>query len=181
MDGAQRGEVDIVYLLGADEFDTARLGNAFVIYQGHHGDRGAHRADVILPGAAYTEKNGTYVNLEGRAQTARMAHFPPGEAREDWKILRALSEVLGRRLPYDNLAQIRQRLAGLHPSFAKPDQIVPAEWGPFGTPGPMSGAAFVYPIDNYYMTDPISRASLTMAQCTEEFIRAPHRATGTHG
>jgi NADH-quinone oxidoreductase subunit G len=181
LEGTERGEIEAVYLLGADEIDTARLGKAFVIYQGHHGDRGAHRADVILPGAAYTEKNGTYVNLEGRVQTARMAHFPPGEAREDWRILRALSEVLGRRLPYDSLAQIRRRLAEAHPSFGKPDQVLPAEWGEFGRAGPMSPAPFAYPIENYYMTDPISRASVTMAQCTEEFVRAPQRATGTHG
>ena len=102
LDGAAKGEIDVVYLLGADEIDMARLGKpgegAFVIYQGHHGDAGAHRADVILPGAAYTEKNGLYVNTEGRPQRGFRAVFPPGEAREDWKILRALSEALGRKL-----------------------------------------------------------------------------------
>ncbi|HEX9446545.1 MAG TPA: NADH-quinone oxidoreductase subunit NuoG, partial [Dongiaceae bacterium] len=94
MDGAQRGEIEIVYLLGADEIDMNRLGQAFVIYQGHHGDAGAHRADVVLPGAAYTEKDGTYMNTEGRTQLGQRAAFPPGEAKEDWAILRALSAVL---------------------------------------------------------------------------------------
>ncbi len=103
--GAEKGEIEIVYLLGADEIDTAKLGKAFVIYQGHHGDAGAHRADVILPGAAYTEKNATYVNTEGRVQQTRLAVFPPGEAREDWKIMRALSEAVGHKLKVDTLAQ----------------------------------------------------------------------------
>ena len=111
LDAAEAGELDLVYLLGADEIDTSRLGKAFVIYQGHHGDQGAHRADLILPGSAYTEKNGTYVNTEGRAQVSRQAVFAPGEAREDWKILRALSGVLDAPLPYDTLAQLRRRMA----------------------------------------------------------------------
>ena len=96
LDGAEKDEIDVVYLLGADEIDTERLGNAFVIYQGSHGDRGAHRADVILPGAAYTEKDAIYVNTEGRPQMTARAVFPPGDAREDWKIIRALSGVLGQ-------------------------------------------------------------------------------------
>ena len=107
--GADAGEIEVVYLLGADEIDTAKLGKAFVVYQGHHGDAGAQRADVILPGAAYTEKNATYVNTEGRVQRGALAVFPPGEAREDWKILRALSEALGRTLPFDTLGQLRAR------------------------------------------------------------------------
>ncbi|HEX2759421.1 MAG TPA: NADH-quinone oxidoreductase subunit NuoG, partial [Rhizomicrobium sp.] len=102
VDGAQKGEIDFVYLLGADEFDVAHLGRAFVVYQGSHGDAGAHHADVILPGAAYTEKDGLYVNFEGRVQRGRRATFPPGEAKEDWAILRALSDVLGVKLPYDD-------------------------------------------------------------------------------
>ena len=96
------GGVDVLWLLGADEFDTARIGaDTFVVYQGHHGDAGAARADVILPGAAYTEKPGTYVNTEGRVQRGFLAVYPPGEAREDWKILRAFSDVVGHTLPYD--------------------------------------------------------------------------------
>jgi NADH-quinone oxidoreductase, chain G len=184
LDGAGKGDLDVVYLLGADEVDTAKLGKAFVIYQGHHGDKGAHRADVILPGAAYTEKNAIYVNTEGRPQLARLATFPPGEAREDWKILRALSEQLGHKLPYDSLAQLRQRLADVNPIFAKIGSVTPATWAPFGTAGSLDAAPFVSPVTNYYMTDPISRASVTMARCTETFVKSAESAqerTGTHG
>ncbi|UEM05858.1 NADH-quinone oxidoreductase subunit NuoG [Skermanella rosea] len=181
LEAATAGQIDVVYLLGADEIDTAKLGNSFVIYQGHHGDRGAHRADVILPGAAYTEKNGLYVNTEGRVQMARMAVFPLGEAREDWKILRALGEQLGVRLPYDSLAQVRKRLAETSPTFRNIEGLTVAEWGPFGRPGPVDAAPFRCPIENYYMTDPISRASATMAKCTETFVLAGNERTGTHG
>ncbi len=111
------GEMDVLFLLGADEVEVPD--GAFVVYQGTHGDRGAHRADVILPGAAYTEKSATYVNTEGRVQLANRAAFPPGEAREDWAILRALSDVLGHRLPYDLLAQLRAALYAVHPHLAR--------------------------------------------------------------
>jgi NADH-quinone oxidoreductase subunit G len=178
---ASAGQIDVVYLLGADEIDTAKLGNAFVIYQGHHGDRGAHRADVILPGAAYTEKNGLYVNTEGRVQMARMAAFPLGEAREDWKIIRALGEQLGVKLPYDSLSQVRKRLAETSPVFRSIEALVAAEWGPFGSAGTIENAPFAPVIENYYMTDPISRASATMAKCTETFALAARERTGTHG
>jgi len=180
VEGANNGEIDVVYLLGADEIDIARLGKAFVIYQGHHGDAGAHRADVILPGAAYTEKEATYMNTEGRPQLAQLAVFPPGEAREDWAILRALSQVLDRPLAYDNLAQLRRRLYQLAPRFELIDHIEPAQWGSFGREGRTDPAPFLTAIDNYYMTDPISRASETMAKCTETFI-IEGGATGTHG
>ncbi|MBP2291074.1 NADH-quinone oxidoreductase subunit NuoG [Azospirillum rugosum] len=182
--GAADGSVDVVYLLGADEIDAAKLGKTFVIYQGHHGDKGAHRADVILPGAAYTEKNATYVNTEGRPQLARLAAFPPGEAREDWKILRALSELLGTKLPYDSLPQLRQRMVEVNPVFGKVGSVVPAPWGSFGSAGALDAAPFVSPVANYYMTDPISRASVTMARCTETFVKSAESAqerTGTHG
>ena len=179
--GAKAGEIGVVYLLGADEIDTAALGNAFVIYQGHHGDAGAHRADVILPGAAYTEKNATYVNTEGRVQRTELATFPPGEAREDWKILRALSETLGAALKYDSLAEVRARLAAVNPVFAKVDEVVPAAWGPFGAEGPLGSAPFISPVGNYYMTDAISRASKTMAECTAAFVSGAQQRTGTHG
>jgi NADH-quinone oxidoreductase subunit G len=180
--GAESGAIEMVYLLGADEFDAGRLGGAFVIYQGHHGDRGARRADVILPGAAYTEKNATYVNTEGRAQLTRIAAFPPGEAREDWKIVRALADALGKKLPYDTLGQVRRRLAEASPTFRAIDAVTPAAWAPFGVAGPVDAAPFAMPIDNYYMTDPISRASPTMAKCVEEFGLGPDAArTGTHG
>jgi NADH-quinone oxidoreductase subunit G len=181
LDAASKGDVDFVYLLGADEIDTNRLGRAFVVYQGHHGDRGAHRADVILPGAAYTEKNATYVNTEGRVQQARLAVFPPGEAKEDWKILRALSEAAGRKLPYDTIGQLRARLVALSTTFARLDAAQPGTWAPFGRAGAVEAAAFVSPVANYYMTDPISRASATMAACTEAYVKGPGARTGTHG
>jgi len=180
LDGASKGEIEAVYLLGADEIDTARLGKAFVIYQGHHGDRGAHRADVILPGAAYTEKNATYVNTEGRAQMARQAAFPPGDAREDWKIVRALAGALGKTLPYDSLGALRRRLAEASPTFRAIDSVTPAEAAPLAAAGAIDAAPFVLPIQNYYMTDPISRNSPTMAKCTEDFHVGEPR-TGTHG
>ena len=133
--GAEGGAIDLVYLLGVDEIDTGRLGRAFVVYQGHHGDAGAMRADVILPGAAYTEKDATYVNTEGRAQRAARAVFPPGDAREDWRILRALSEVLGRTLPYDDLDAVRARLVAANPVFGAIGRVVPAVWDDFGASG----------------------------------------------
>jgi len=179
--GADRGEIEAVFLLGADEIDTGLLGRAFVIYQGHHGDAGAHRADVILPGAAYTEKPGTYVNTEGRVQHARRAGFAPGEAREDWRILRALSEVLGKKLPYDDLDAVREGLAGANPVFADIGAIVPSRWGRFGRAGTMDGAAFVSPVANFYMTDPISRSSRTMAACTTAAAGGDTARTGTEG
>jgi NADH-quinone oxidoreductase subunit G len=180
LEGASSGTVEVVYLLGADEIDTNRLGKAFVIYQGHHGDAGAHRADVILPGAAYTEKSGTYVNTEGRVQQARLATFAPGDAREDWTILRALSERLGRKLPFDSLDQLRQQLFKQYPDLAGLDEKPKAPWGSFGKAGPVENAPFRLPIGNFYMTDPISRASATMADCSAAFL-SPKAKTGTHG
>jgi NADH-quinone oxidoreductase subunit G len=163
--GTESKAIEVVYLLAADEIDTAKLGKAFVIYQGHHGDAGAHRADVILPGAAYTEKPGTYVNTEGRVQLGQRASYPPGDAREDWAILRALSERLGKPLPYDTIDQVRARLIAANKSFAALDQQAPGAWGEFGKAGPTGDQPFVSPIANFYMTDPISRASKTMADC----------------
>jgi NADH-quinone oxidoreductase subunit G len=182
LDGAGKGEIDAVYLLGADEIDMNRLGRAFVIYQGHHGDAGAHRADVVLPGSAYTEKDATYVNLEGRVQQTRRAVFAPGEAREDWAIVRALSEALGHRLPYDSLEALRQRLHGMVPSLARIGEIAPVAWGPFGDAGvAVATVPFRSPVTNFYMTDPIGRASETMARCTEAFVTGAKARTGTHG
>ncbi|MEI6984588.1 MAG: NADH-quinone oxidoreductase subunit NuoG, partial [Rhodospirillaceae bacterium] len=181
LDGAKSGEIEVIYLLGADEIEAGRLGNAFVIYQGHHGDRGAHRADVVLPAAAYTEKNATYVNTEGRVQHGRMALLPLGEAREDWKILRALSERLGHTLPYDSLAQLRERMVAINPVFAVPGALSPSPWLPFGCKGELLAEPFAPAFDNFYMTDPISRASVTMAKCTEAFGQSREGKTGTHG
>jgi len=182
LDAASSGQIEIVYLLGADEIATEKLGRAFVIYQGHHGDAGAHRADVILPGAAYTEKDGTYVNLEGRVQRARRAIFPPGEAKDDWAILRALSERIGRKLPYDTLDEVRKRLIAVAPSFAALDQVQPGAWGAFGATVAIDNKSFAYPIRDYYMTDAISRASATMAECSRALgMGGTAKATGTHG
>jgi NADH-quinone oxidoreductase subunit G len=182
LDGAASGDIDVVYLLGADEVDTSKLDKAFVIYQGHHGDAGAHGADVILPGAAYTEKNGTYVNTEGRAQYGQRAIFPPGDAREDWSIIRALSERVGQTLPYDSLEQVRAKLRDVSPVFSHMDDVVAADWESFGQAGSIEASAFAYPVENYYQTDPISRASQTMAQCTQEFVLGgTGKATGTDG
>ncbi len=183
IDGCRSGSVELLYLLGADELDFANTGSAFVIYQGHHGDRGAARADVVLPGCAYTEKDATYVNTEGRVQLGRRAVFPPGEAREDWAILRALSGALGRPLPFDSLHALRQLMRGAYPHLARVDEVVPEEWGPFGDGGEVDETAFVYPIADYYRTDPISRASPTMAECSETYGGCPEAVprTGTHG
>ncbi len=181
LEAAGKGEVEAVYLLGADEIDTGPLADAFVIYQGSHGDRGAHVADVILPGAAYTEKAATWVNTEGRPQRSFQAAFPPGEAKEDWKILRALSAALGRTLPYDTAAQLRARLHELAPHLAALDRIAPAEWTTFGAGGAVDEAPFTAPVDDFYRTCPISRASATMAACVEEIVEGNQQATGTHG
>ncbi len=168
------GGVDMLFLLGADEIDPGRIGaDTFVVYQGHHGDRGAARADVILPGAAYTEKDATYVNTEGRVQRAQMAVFPPGEAREDWKILRALSAHVGHTLPYDDLAALRLRLGQVNPVFDRvgflPRFGCSDTAGPPGDPAALGEAPFAPPIETYYQTDPISRASPTMAECAATF------------
>jgi NADH-quinone oxidoreductase subunit G len=181
--GCESGAIEAVYLLGADEVDMKRLGRAFVVYQGHHGDAGAQRADVVLPGAAYTEKDGIYVSTEGRLQAARRATFPPGDAREDWAILRALSDALGRKLPYDSLAQLRHHLIAAYPEFVAIDAIVKAPWGPFGSDGPIEPKPFVYPVADFYLTDPISRASPTMAKCSAVYweAHATPAKTGTNG
>jgi NADH-quinone oxidoreductase subunit G len=168
LDGMMQGGVAFLWLLGADEFDTARIGaETFVVYQGHHGDRGAARADVILPGAAYTEKDGTYVNTEGRVQRGFRALFPPGDAREDWRIIRAFSATIGHALPYDDIDQLRARLEQANPVFGR---IGLARFGandrtaPAG--GEFSAAPFIPAVPDYYQTNPISRASHTMAECS---------------
>jgi len=176
VDGAQKGEIDFIYLLGADEFDVAHLGRAFVVYQGSHGDAGAHNADVILPGAAYTEKDGIYVNFEGRVQRGRRATFPPGEAKEDWAILRALSEVLGVKLPYDDRAALVAALEKDATHFAQLNMAPvhadtsSATWGAIGESGPLDHAPVAHPITDYYLTNPIARASETMAKCSQELV-----------
>jgi NADH-quinone oxidoreductase subunit G len=182
IDGAGKGDIETVYLLAADEIDMDSLGAAFVIYQGHHGDLGAHRADVVLPGAAYTEKSGTWVNSEGRVQRGQRAAFPPGDAREDWTILRALSGVMNQALPFDSLGALRDRMVGAHPVFATLDDLVPVQWDSSGASDEAMGEGGFAPIiTNFYMTCPISRASQTMAECTTVFVNGGKEATGTDG
>ena len=177
--GARSGDIEVVYLLGADEIDTRGLENAFVVYQGSHGDAGARVADVILPGAAYPEKAATWVNLEGRPQRSKLATFPPGEAKEDWRILRALSEVLGRKLPYDTPAQLRRRIVEPAPHLGRIDRIEPAPWAPFGRAGALEDAPFVSPVTDFYRTCAISRASAVMEACVEEIRGQQLKATGS--
>ncbi|WP_137391346.1 NADH-quinone oxidoreductase subunit NuoG [Rhodoligotrophos defluvii] len=170
LQAAEAGELDVLFLLGADEIDTSRLGNTFVIYQGTHGDRGAHRADVILPGATYTEKSGIFVNTEGRPQIAGRASFPPGDAREDWAILRALSDVLGHTLDYNTLDELRARIYEAVPHLAETDMVVPAN--PEGLAplaalgGTLDKAPFVSRVQDFYLSNPIARASKVMAECS---------------
>lgn len=176
-----RGDIEVVYLLGADEIDTDSLGDAFVIYQGHHGDAGAHRADVILPGAAYTEKNATWVNTEGRVQLGRLCVFPPGDAREDWTIIRALSAALEKTIPFNDLKAVRSKMIDIRASFLGIDTVTSPDWKEFGTAGDVGSAPFMSPVKNFYMTDPISRASETMAKCVETFAAQSKAKTGTDG
>jgi NADH-quinone oxidoreductase subunit G len=162
------GALDVLFLLGADEIDVPP--GAFTVYIGTHGDNGAHRADVILPGAAYPEKSGLYVNTEGRVQMASRASFPPGDAREDWAILRALSDVLGAKLPYDSLPALRKALFKERPQLARIGQIVAsgaADIRQLSTlKGDLDKAPFRATIDDFYLTNPIARASAVMAECS---------------
>lgn len=168
--------------MNADDFEPSQIPrDAFVVYQGHHGDAGAQFADVVLPGSAYTEKSVTWVNTEGRSQLGRAAVGPPGASREDWKIVRALSEVLGSRLPYDDVNQLRERMWDVSPTLVKYDvverpssvlsaiQALKAEAAHSAKQGKVEGARtgkFLKPIENFYRTDPISRSSVTMSKCT---------------
>jgi NADH-quinone oxidoreductase subunit G len=169
IDGCQTGDVPTVILYGADEIDRAELGDAFVIYVGSHGDRGAHGADVILPAAAYTEKQAIFVNTEGRAQMTERAAFPPGEAREDWKIFRALSDSLGMTLDFDTVDALRATLFEHAPQLARLDTLVPkgAPEKPATDVRDLDEAAFAPVVTDYYFTNPIARASATMAACGE--------------
>jgi len=175
MDGMLAGGVEALWLLGADGFDASRIpASAFVIYQGHHGEAAAARADVILPGAAYTEKDGTWVNTEGRVQRGHMAVTPPGEAREDWRIIRAASQFLGVTLPFDTLDALRAEMAAAHPVFARLDQApLPGctdDAGPEGA-GAVGAEPFILPITNYWQVDPITRASDVMAECAATYLK----------
>ena len=162
------GTLDVLFLLGADEIKVPD--GTFVVYIGTHGDRGAHRADVILPGAAYTEKSGIYVNTEGRVQMANRAAFPPGEAREDWAIIRALSEALGKKLSYDSLAVLRQALFKAVPHLMRLDHIETGNAADIktlaGKGGSVENTPFRASVEDFYLSNPIARASAVMAECS---------------
>ncbi|MEO6380591.1 MAG: NADH-quinone oxidoreductase subunit NuoG [Nitrobacter sp.] len=162
------GGLDILFSLGADEIEVPD--GAFVVYIGTHGDTGAHRADVILPGAAYTEKAGIYINTEGRVQMANRAGFPPGEAREDWAIIRALSEALGKKLGYDSLGALRQTIFKATPHLMRIDQIEAGDSGAIktlaGRGGSIEKSPFKAAVHDFYLTNPIARASAVMAECS---------------
>jgi NADH-quinone oxidoreductase subunit G len=172
-----QGGLDVLFLMGADEFDPRAIGpDTFVVYMGTHGDAGASRADVILPSAAYTEKPGTWVNTEGRVQIAARAVFPKGEAREDWAILRALSERLGITLPYDSIGQLREKLIADHPTFGQVDYVAtgaPLDLSLIGADGEIGPEPLRTPVRDFYMTNPIARASVTMAECSAARVQAP--------
>ncbi|MCX7305098.1 MAG: NADH-quinone oxidoreductase subunit NuoG [Hyphomicrobiales bacterium] len=167
---AMLGDSDVLFLLGADELDMTATGGAFVVYIGTHGDAGAHRANVILPGAAYTEKSGTYVNTEGRVQQTSRAGFAPGEAKEEWAILRALSDVLGKKLPFDSLAALRRTLYGAYPHLARVDEIAAGSVADLDRVARLGGklnkGVFTSPVKDFYLTNPIARASAVMAECS---------------
>ncbi len=175
--GRMLEEAEVLFLLGADELDMMRRRSGFTVYIGSHGDVGAHHADVILPAAAYTEKSGTWVNTEGRVQLGLRAGFAPGEAREDWAVLRALSDVLGHRLPFDSLQQLRNQLYAAHPHFADFDEIAPGDASGIAAlaarkGGRLSSTPFTSAVDDFYQTNPIARSSAVMAECSA-------RAAGT--
>ena len=168
---AGAGKLDVIFVLGADEIDMSTLGETKVVYIGTHGDAGAHRADVILPAATYTEKSATYVNTEGRVQMTARAAFAPGDAKEDWAILRALSAVLGQPLPFDSLSALRARLYGEYPHLAQLDAIAPGSASDVSaladTAAPKSTYTLISPVGDFYLTNPIARASAVMAECSQ--------------
>jgi NADH-quinone oxidoreductase subunit G len=185
LSAARSGKLEVLYLLGADELDMGSLDKVFVIYQGSHGDRGAQRADVILPGAAYTEKSATYVNTEGRAQMTNRAAFPTGDAKEDWAILRALSARLGRKLAYDSLSALRAALYKEAPALARLDRVEPASLAGVEALAAVGGALgsepFQAAVRDFYLTNAIARASAVMAELSAMRKAAQQGTTGTHG
>jgi NADH-quinone oxidoreductase subunit G len=168
---AGAGKLDVLFLLGADEYDMSAMGKALVVYIGSHGDAAAHRADVILPGAAYTEKSATYVNTEGRVQQTLRCVFPPGEAKEDWAIIRALSERVGQKLPYDSLDALRAALYGEFPHLARLDVVEPGAFAAVAklgkVPARPKSLPLRSPIGSYYLTNPVARASAIMGECAQ--------------
>ena len=166
----QVATMDVLFLLGADEIDLSKKGANLTVYIGSHGDNGATNADVILPGAAYTEKSGIFVNTEGRVQLALRANFAPGEAKEDWAIIRALSETLGKRLPFDSLSQLRAKLYAAFPHLTDEDEIRQGGADEIAAlakkPRKMGKSGFASPVKDFYLTNPIARASAVMAECS---------------
>jgi NADH-quinone oxidoreductase subunit G len=182
---AGKGGLDVLYLLGADEIDTGALGTTFVVYQGSHGDAGAQRADVVLPGSAYTEKSATYVNVEGRVQMTARAAFPPGDAKEDWAIVRALSAHVDRKLPYDSLPALRAAMYKEAPALARLDAVEPAGMKGVEALAARGGALGPEPfgaaLRDFYLSNPIARASAVMAELSAQAKGAQQGTTGTHG
>ena len=175
--GFNPAQMGIVYLLNVDTpyvLENIHT-DAFVIYQGHHGDAGAKRADIIFPGAAYTEKHGIYMNTEGRPQMAKKAVDAPGQAREDWKILRALSSYCNKALRYDDLFQVRERIANEYPQFDLMDEIAVGSWGKFGSEGKLLEDDFKPRYQNFYQTNVITRASTTMKECAVQLVKTEER------
>uniref|UniRef100_UPI00286D6E2B molybdopterin-dependent oxidoreductase n=1 Tax=Sphingomonas sp. TaxID=28214 RepID=UPI00286D6E2B len=164
----EKAKPELLLLLGADEVDPKRFSNAYKVYIGHHGDEGARQADLVLPAASYAEKHGTYVNLEGRVQRGEKATFPPGEAREDWSIFRAVSELIGAPLPWDSFDQLRAAMIADFPQLGR-DGLIDLPWAPPALAAKADGA-ITFPIRDYYLTNAICRASPTMRRCSEELV-----------
>jgi len=164
----EKAKPELVILLGADEVAADRFKGAFKVYVGHHGDAGAANADLVLPGATYAEKHGTYVNIEGRVQRSERAAFAPGDAREDWTIFRALSDLIGKPLPFDRFDQLRAAMVAEVPELGQ-DGIIDMPWSPPKLDAKASGPVS-YPIKDFYLTNAICRASPTMRRCSEELI-----------
>ena len=148
---------------------SRRFADSFKVFIGHHGDKGAAAADVVLPGAAYSEKNGTWVNLEGRVQRGERAVFPPGDAREDWSILRALSETMGATLPFDSFAGLREAMFGEVPAL-RDEGLATFDWAPPTLDAGVTGTIDGYPVKDFYLTNAICRASPTMQRCSQELV-----------
>jgi NADH-quinone oxidoreductase subunit G len=168
----EKAKPELVLLLGADEMPADRLDGAHKVYIGHHGDNGARQADLVLPGAAYAEKHGTYINTEGRVQRGEKAAFPPGDAREDWSILRAVSELAGKTLPFDSFTQLRQQMIAEFPQLGR-DGLIDLPWAPPRLDAKAEGP-IRYPIADFFQTNAITRNSPTMHQCSEELVRGLH-------
>ena len=172
LDDIEAATPELVLLLGADEMPADRLKGAYKVYIGHHGDNGARQADLVLPGAAYAEKHGTYVNTEGRVQRGEKAAFPPGEAREDWTILRAVSELAGKTLAFDSFGQLRQQMVAEYPQLGR-DGLIDLPWAAPKLDAKAEGA-IRYPIADFFQTNAICRNSPTMRRCSEELVQGLH-------